>query len=475
VRTLDRYVIRNFLVTLVMFLATFMALRILVHLFLNTDEFAELELPTAELMAHVGRYYAYQSLVYFTEIGGVTIVAAAAFALAMMNHTNELTAMLASGVSLRRVVWPIAVFSLVLSGLILLDQEVLIPRVAPQLAVSPDERPETEAFPIRLELDAWQNIWHAANFSPAREEMLSPVVLARDDEYQALARISGASAVPGAVALVAERALTREAVPGWMIEEGSLAPLSREGTNWRQIPTHERIATAKGPAQVYELFLQTGGAGTDARPEETQTINRPLIVDPQYGLTIRGKELAVRAPGDRRDPWLGVMIKPRFQFDAGGRTVGVFVADEARWRLDDHGQGYWELTNGRLFVPSDLASSDLVLRQSSRWMDYMSLGDLNRLLQLNRVPNPRLALLTRHSRVLNPLYNLVMLLLALPFILNRERNIKSSALLTLVVVGGFYAFIYLVRLSGLEPIWAASLPVLIFGPISAVMLDSVKT
>ena len=65
---------------------------------------------------------------HFRELGGVIIVASATFTLARMNHTNELTAMMSSGVSLHRVVWPIVLCSMLMGGLILIDSELVISR-----------------------------------------------------------------------------------------------------------------------------------------------------------------------------------------------------------------------------------------------------------------------------------------------------------------------------------------------------------
>ena len=105
----------------------------------------------------------------------------------------------------------------------------------------------------------------------------------------------------------------------------------------------------------------------------------------------------------------------------------------------------------------------------------MSTSQLTHLLHLKRVPDPEAALLAKHVRFTEVLNNLVMLLLGLPFILSRERNIKASASLCLAVVATFYCFIYLCRYLGLPPTLAAWLPALVFGPISVVMLDTVKT
>ena len=130
---------------------------------------------------------------------------------------------------------------------------------------------------------------------------------------------------------------------------------------------------------------------------------------------------------------------------------------------------------GRLFLASDLTPRDLVLRQASGWISYMSTADLTRLLRLKRIPNEKIAVLTLHIRVANPINNLVMLLLGLPFILSRQRNIKTSAGLCIAVVGAFYVFIYVCRYLDVAPVWSAWTPILVFGPLSVVMLDAIKT
>jgi lipopolysaccharide export system permease protein len=84
-------------------------------------------------------------------------------------------------------------------------------------------------------------------------------------------------------------------------------------------------------------------------------------------------------------------------------------------------------------------------------------------------------MLVRHCRFADFFNNLIMLLVAVPFILSRERNIKASAGLTVLMVGVVYVVVYFARYVGLAPVIAAWLPVLLFGPLATFMLDAVKT
>ena len=84
-------------------------------------------------------------------------------------------------------------------------------------------------------------------------------------------------------------------------------------------------------------------------------------------------------------------------------------------------------------------------------------------------------MLVKHVRFTDPINNLIMLLLGVPFILSRERKIKASIAICVLMVGVFFAFVYICRFMDLSPTLAAWLPVLLFGPVAIVMVDSIKT
>ena len=105
----------------------------------------------------------------------------------------------------------------------------------------------------------------------------------------------------------------------------------------------------------------------------------------------------------------------------------------------------------------------------------MSTAQLTDVIHSGRIPNRDAAVLAKHIRFADPINNLLLLLLGLPFILSRERNIKASAGLSVLMVGSYFAFIHICRLVGLPPILGAFLPILLFGTVASVMLDAVKT
>jgi len=469
-KTLDRYILRSFLFSALLWFLVLMSLRIVVDLFVNMDEFTEGDLPFGRVIGHVMEYYGYQSLVYVVQMGGLTIVASAAFTLARMNHTNELTAMLASGVSLYRVVWPVILCAMLMGGLIIVDQELVIPNLSDKLVRERDAAAKPKLRGMPMIIDSAGTAWHAQWFLAKKgaEKMHRPVILTRDKESRLTASISGQEARPAEL----------EGLPGWTIEGAKFAVVGREGRPWPNVPDTRRLFTVLSPGEI--LRRVGGSAGSN-----NVTIESVDMEDRQYGLRILAERLEPTRTARGTDRG-GRLVHPRFVFTGPseaerplpdtGEVLAIFKADEARWipRSEDMA-GHYRLTNGELFHPTDLSPQDVVLRRSSGWLDFLSASQLASLLRMRQIPDAERVQMTRHVRFTEPVNNLIMLLLGLPFLVSRQRDIKASAGLCVLVVGAFYAFVYICRYIALSPALSAWLPILVFGGIAAVMMDSIKT
>jgi len=488
-KMLDRYVIRTFLWSALMLLVALLALRIVSDLFLNMDEFMEDKSPFMDTVARIAGYYTYQSLMYFSELGGTVIVAAAAFTMARMNHTNELTAMLASGVSLHRVIMPMVVSAILLGGLITVDREVLIPANTEHLLRSRDEAREVRKFPIYTAPDSASTIWWSPLYDPGTRTMDSPMIVIRQGQ-KPLGTVTtvGGAAVQGSFEPYPGRGVRK----GWDIRNASLTLTAQGRQPWHNTPTAEKIYTQIGPDQLLESAKRLARLTNIPVPPDSNIPSVwgiPPAVDELYGMTITtrcpatGQELIFDTyePGKSRggrltDPVFTFTVRADSGKNAAARILGIFHARFATWVPAAAGQAsHWQLDGGKLFVPSDLTNEDLTLRQSSRWLDLMSVSTISRLLHRGKVPDRDAAVLAKHVRFADPINNLILLLLALPFILSRERNIKASAGLSVLMTGAYFAFIHVTRVVGLPPMLAAFLPIVLFGTVAAVMLDSIKT
>ncbi len=489
-KTLDRYVVRTFLWSALMLLVALLALRIVSDLFLNMDEFMEDKSPFIDTVARIAGYYLYQSMMYFNELGGTVIVAAAAFTMARMNHTNELTAMLASGVSLHRVIMPMVVSAILLGGLITVDRELIIPANAEHLLRSRDEAREVRKFPIYTAPDAATNIWWSPMYDPSTRTMDAPMVVIREDQ-KPLGTVTtlGGTATHGKF-----KQASSPDLGGWDVLSASLTLTAQDQKLWHDTPTTQKIYTQISPDQLLESAKQLARQANIAVPPDSKipsVSGIPPAVDDAYGLTlttrcpVNQQELVFDkyVPGKSR---AGRLTEPVFTFSirvrkddaqkSRTRVIGIFHARYATWvPAAPREASHWVLEGGKLFMPSDLTNEDLTLRQSSRWLDLMSLNTISRLLKRGKVPDRDAAILAKHVRFADPINNLILLLLALPFILSRERNIKASAGLAVLMTGAYFAFIHITRVVGLPPMLAAFLPIVLFGTVAAVMLDSIKT
>ena len=135
VTTLDRYIAKQFGLNYVIAFSVLVSLYIVLDLFFNLDEFYQgTDLGIVEIVITVVKYYTTQLFWYFSQISGVITLFAMAFTLARMQRDNEFVAIISSGVSLYRIALTVIVLGVALNGLWLVDQELIIPRLAPKLA-----------------------------------------------------------------------------------------------------------------------------------------------------------------------------------------------------------------------------------------------------------------------------------------------------------------------------------------------------
>ncbi len=114
-------------------------LYVVIDAFTNVDEFAEVSESTVELFKNMGWYYLIKMSMFYDRLCGVITMMAAIFTVTWMQKNNELLAMLAAGVSTMRVIRPVLISSVLVSGLAVVNQEWIMPRIAEDLQKSPDD------------------------------------------------------------------------------------------------------------------------------------------------------------------------------------------------------------------------------------------------------------------------------------------------------------------------------------------------
>jgi len=179
-RILDRYIAKNFLVGYAIALCVLIGLRVVIDLFVHLDEFAEqADLGAAAVVRNIATYYALNTTLYFRDFAGMITVVAAAFSLGKMVRTNELTAILASGVSLKRVVAPFLVLALVFTAVLVGDQEVVIPHLSDGLVRSHDAIPGQESYAVWFVPDGNGSLLCSPRFDVRTASLLDLTIILR--------------------------------------------------------------------------------------------------------------------------------------------------------------------------------------------------------------------------------------------------------------------------------------------------------
>lgn len=205
-KILDRYILITFLKNYVISFLVLIGLYVVLDMVMNFDELVRVQTGSAQgiyailLMARdIGGWYFFQIFPIYAMLSGVIIVVAAAFTLMRMSRFNELVAMLAAGVPLLRVAMPILVAGLVLNGLVIVDNEVIIPHIIPKLLRDRDEAGQAagKTFPIWSMLDEQGRLLTAARYhsSPGTPYMEQVTLITTDTSFQPISVLTADKAV----------------------------------------------------------------------------------------------------------------------------------------------------------------------------------------------------------------------------------------------------------------------------------------
>ena len=179
-RILDKYVAKNFLIGYCIAFCVLTGLRIIIDLFVNLDEFTQhADLETAVVMKHIFTFYLLNSTLYFRDFAGMITVVAAAFSFGKMVRHNELVAVMASGVSLKRIIFPIVFLALLLTAVLVIDQELIIPPLADKLVRSHNDVPGQESYQVRFISDGNGSLINSLKFDVETSTLYDPTILLR--------------------------------------------------------------------------------------------------------------------------------------------------------------------------------------------------------------------------------------------------------------------------------------------------------
>ena len=124
-------------------------------------------------------------------------VGAAGFTFIRMQRHREIVLLLASGVSSRGLLRPIAEGTLILASLQALNQEFMVPKLAPLLSRTQGDigQDAIQAFAVPPTSDGQGRLWCAASCDPTSGLLVDVLILERDESGRTIRRIEASTAL----------------------------------------------------------------------------------------------------------------------------------------------------------------------------------------------------------------------------------------------------------------------------------------
>ncbi len=136
---IDRYILFLFLRVLVICFVCMVGLLIIVHAFTNLDELISYGKSRGNIALGLFEYYGPFSLALLDRLAGMLALLAIMFVVSWLKRTNELTVMMAAGISPRRILgYPLAA-SIVLFAITAISRETVIPQCEDMLGKTPQD------------------------------------------------------------------------------------------------------------------------------------------------------------------------------------------------------------------------------------------------------------------------------------------------------------------------------------------------
>jgi lipopolysaccharide export system permease protein len=133
-RIIDRYLLRQFVQTFLICFLSFLGIVIVFDLFTNLDEFVTAGKAAGGVTRFIASYYMFQAIGFFDRVGGLLALVSAMFTVSWIQRHNEMTALMAVGVSRVRVLLPIIAAVAVVSLILAVNREILMPRYRHELS-----------------------------------------------------------------------------------------------------------------------------------------------------------------------------------------------------------------------------------------------------------------------------------------------------------------------------------------------------
>lgn len=174
---IDRYLLAIYFRVLTICFLSISGLLIIVHLFNNLTEFIEYGKQQNGLVRVLLEYYGPYTLSIFERLSGLLALMALLFAVTWVYRTNELTALLAAGVTKRRVMRPLLIASAMVIAAAAVSREIWIPQYQDRLDRNPQDLSGDMPRAVRPTPDRELRVhFNGRHLLPKTRELVNPLV-----------------------------------------------------------------------------------------------------------------------------------------------------------------------------------------------------------------------------------------------------------------------------------------------------------
>ncbi|MCC6507815.1 MAG: LptF/LptG family permease [Pirellulaceae bacterium] len=186
---IDRYLLVIYFRVLSICFLSIAGLMVIVQIFNNLTEFIEYGQQQKSIVRVLIEYFGPYTLTLFDRLSGLLALMALLFAITWIYRTNEMTALLAAGVTKRRIMRPLLIASACVIGLAGVSRELWIPSFQDRLDRKPQDLKGDLMRSVRPTAD-WNLGVHlqARNLLLAKRELIEPMVRIRAGALEGLGR-----------------------------------------------------------------------------------------------------------------------------------------------------------------------------------------------------------------------------------------------------------------------------------------------
>ena len=172
-KCIDRYLLWSFFKTLLITFVSLAGLFVIIDAFANLDEFIPHGQREGSLVNVLAAYYGARILAFFDRTSSILTLIAAMFTVTWLQRHNEITALLAAGISKARIVKPLIAAVAVVSVVAIVNRELVIPQFQERLSRNAQDWFGDKAKPFQTRHDHETNILMNGKYTYADEQRIA--------------------------------------------------------------------------------------------------------------------------------------------------------------------------------------------------------------------------------------------------------------------------------------------------------------